>query len=140
MNVLDKKDENIQHFNNSLKQKAILQYIKEPTRVTATISTCIDLCYTNTNMLAKAMVCNVSISDHELILDTCKTGPTIRERSTFYGRSYRNFDKDSFRKKLFDHKWNDLQNVDNTELKGVYFPQIVVDMPLWDYILIIDFF
>ena len=58
-------------------------------------------------MLAKAMVCY-----HELILDTCKTGPTIRERSTFYGQSYRNFDKDSFRKKLSDHKWNDLQNVD----------------------------
>ena len=46
MNVLDKKDKNMHIFNNSLKQKGLLQYIREPTRVTTT-STCIDLCYMN---------------------------------------------------------------------------------------------
>ena len=65
MNVIDKNDKNIQLFINSLKQKGMLQYIKEPTFITSMTSTCIDLCFTNTNMLAKATARNVTISDHE---------------------------------------------------------------------------
>ena len=126
MNILEKKDKNIHYFINSLKQKGLLQYIKEPTRVTPTTSTCIDLCFSNSNMLAKAKVCNASISDHDLILITRKKGPTVREKCTFYGRSYRGFDKETFVKRLSDHNWNELHEFESAEFKWAYFHQVVI--------------
>ena len=125
INFFDKKDKSIQMFNNSLKQKGFLQYIKEPTRITATTSTCIDLCYTNSNIVARAMVCNVSLSDHELILITRKKGPTIRERDAFFGRSYRNFDIENFKRLLSDHDWNELNNMNSPDLKWAYFHSVI---------------
>ena len=128
MNVLDKKDKNIQFFINSMKQKGMLQYIKEPTRITSWTSTCIDLCFSNTNMLAKATVCNVAISDHELILVTRKKGPTVKERCTFYGRSYRNFNKDLFNQRLADQDWDIIQNFQDIDMKWEHFHQAIINI------------
>ena len=54
----------------------LLQLIKKNTRITNTTATCIDLCYTNSNIVAKAKVWDVTLSDHELILITRKKGST----------------------------------------------------------------
>ena len=35
----------------------------------------------------KAKVCDISLSDHELILVTRQKGPNIKEECKFYGRS-----------------------------------------------------
>ena len=68
------------------------------------------------------MVCEVAISDHELILNTRIKGPIIRERCTFYGRSYRNFDNNVCREKKAGHNWNDMPYLENAELKMGVFP------------------
>ena len=128
MNVLDKKEKDTHFFINSLKQKGLLQYIKESTRITTTSSTCIDLCFSNTNMLAKASVCDVAISDHELILVTRKKGPTVKERCTFYGRSYRNFDRVRFANMMSVHNWDNLHILENVDMKWAYFHKVIIDI------------
>ena len=128
MNVLDKGNKDIQCFVNSLKQKGLLQYIKEHTRISSTTSTCIDLCFSNTNMLAKAIVCDVAISDHELILVTRKKGPTVKVKCAFYGRSYRNFDKTQFKNKLSEYNWDNLQDINNVDRKWAYLHKTISDI------------
>ena len=108
MNVLNKKDKETTKFDITLKQKGILQVIKNPTRITATAATCIDLCYTNSNIVAKAKVRDVSLSDHELILVSRKKGPVVKEKCDFYGRSYKHFDREAFNRMLLDHDWEPL--------------------------------
>ena len=125
INIFDKKDKKNQNFNSSLKQIGLLQQINDPTRITSKTATCIDLCYTNSNIVAKARVCNVSLSDHEMILVTRKKGPNIKVRGAFMGRSYRNFDKDLFRARLNDHNWEHLHDIVSPERKWAYFHQIV---------------
>ena len=51
-------------------------------------ATCIDLCFTNSNIVAGAKVCDVSLSDHELILVTLKKESNIKAKGTFWGQGY----------------------------------------------------
>ena len=76
LNVLNGNDKDVKSSETPLKQKGLLQLIKKNTRITNTTATCIDLCYTNSNIVAKAKVWDVSLSDHELILITRKKGST----------------------------------------------------------------
>ena len=61
MNIFDKEEKKNQNFNSSLKQLGLIQQINNPTRITSKTATCMDLCYTNFNIIAKASVCDVSL-------------------------------------------------------------------------------
>ena len=52
IDILDKKNEIIQNVVTVIKQKGLLQQIKDPTLITKLTATCIDLCFTNSNIVA----------------------------------------------------------------------------------------
>ena len=76
------------------------QLINEPTRVTDTTSTLIDLIYTNyPDKVVCSGVCHVSISDHSLIFAYRKLsiGVASKRHNTIKYRSFKNFSRDYFR-------------------------------------------
>ena len=88
VDILDKMDKNVKKIVTTLKQKGLLQQIKDPTCITKMTATCIDLCFTNSNIVAGDKVCDVSLSDHELILVTLKKESNIKAKGTFWGQGY----------------------------------------------------
>ena len=88
MNVLDKKDKNVQSFNNSLRQKGFLQLIKEPTRITALTATCIDLCYMEYAGLEISVNSRIASSFSRQIANV-NAGPVLALESMAPKRSFR---------------------------------------------------
>ena len=73
------------------------QLINEPTRVTDTTSTLIDLIYTNySDKVVCSGVCHISISDHSLIFAYRKLsiGVASKRHNTIEYRSFKNFSRD----------------------------------------------
>ncbi|XP_068742189.1 uncharacterized protein [Montipora capricornis] len=89
------------------------QLINEPTRVTDTTSTLIDLIYTNyPDKVVCSGVCHVSISDHSLIFAYRKLsiGVASKRHNTIKYRSFKNFNRDYFRSDIASQNWDALDN------------------------------
>ena len=56
----------------TLKQFGFAQHIKDPTRYSINKNSCLDLICSNSDNIADAIVCDVNISDHELVFLTRK--------------------------------------------------------------------
>ena len=85
------------------------QLINEPTRVTDTTSTLIDLIYTNyPDKVVCSGVCHVSISDHSLIFAYRKLsiGAVSKRHNVINYRSFKNFNRDQFRSDIASQNWN----------------------------------
>jgi len=97
--------------NNKLKLMSIAdiyglqQLISEPTRITPTSSTLIDLIYTNcADKITCSGVCHVVISDHsKLALKGMSNG-----NNTVTYRNFRNFDRQSFRNDISSQPWENV--------------------------------
>ena len=89
------------------------QLINEPTRVTDTTSTLINLIYTNyPDKVVCSGVCHVSISDHSLIFAYRKLsiGVASKRHNTIKYRSFKNFSRDYFRSDIASENWDALDN------------------------------
>ena len=90
------------------------QLINEPTRVTDTASTLIDLIYTNyPDKVVCSGVCHVSISDHRFIFVYRKLsiGAYSKRHNTInYKNSVTNFNRDHFRSEIASQNWDVLVN------------------------------
>ena len=99
--------------SNRQKVKEILdiyeieQLINEPTRITATSSTLIDLCLTNmpTNTF-KSGVIHLSISDHSLTYTIRKAHYTPQGPRIINTRSMKNFNREAFLNELEQKEWD----------------------------------
>ena len=85
------------------------QLITQPTRMT----NCIDLIFTNCNEIANSGVLDIDISDHDLVFVTKKKATITREQIDFYGRSYKNYDKNDFQLHLINHNWETFWGFDD---------------------------
>ena len=72
IDYLDKNSENTRKLKSCIKQFGIDQLINKPTRYSTLRDSCLDLICTNTDHIANSCVCNVNISDHEMVLVTKK--------------------------------------------------------------------
>ena len=72
---------------STLKQLGLRQIIKEPTRYSRDKDSCLDLFVTNSDIIASSGVCNVNISDHQMILLTRKKAKFLKLKCDFNGRS-----------------------------------------------------
>ena len=73
-NMHDESNHNSSTLTNILDIYGLSQLISEPTRITPTSSTLIDLCITNLpEKISKAGVVHLGISDHSLVFMTLKT-------------------------------------------------------------------
>ena len=89
------------------------QLINEPTRVTDTTSTLIDLIYTNyPDKVVCSGICHVSISDHSVIFAYRKLsiGVASKRHNTIKYSSFKNFNRDYFRSDIASQNWDALDN------------------------------
>ena len=84
------------------------QLIIEPTRITESSSTLIDLIYTNyIDRVACSGVCHIGISDHSLVYVYRKLSlaSSSKGHSTFSYRNFQNFNRESFRNDIAQQDW-----------------------------------
>ena len=72
LDIFDKNIKLAKELVNTLKQLGLRQLIKEPTRFSHNKNSCLDLFFTNSDIIACSGVGNLNISDHQLILLTRK--------------------------------------------------------------------
>ena len=65
LDKLDKNNHLAKEAVNTMKQLVLRQLIKELTRYSQNKDSCLDLSFTNSDIIAKSGVCNVNISDHQ---------------------------------------------------------------------------
>ncbi|XP_073245687.1 uncharacterized protein [Porites lutea] len=90
------------------------QLITEPTRITESSSTLIDLIYTNyTDRVVCSGVSHIGISDHSLIYVYRKLSLTFPSKghSTISYRNFQNFNRESFRNDIAQQDWSYLEDV-----------------------------
>ena len=113
VDILDKQNNAAKDLVNIMKQIGLRQLIKKATRYSHTKNSCIDLFFTNSDIIAKSGVCNVNISDHQMILLTRKKIKFHKQKCNFTGRSYRNYNKDIFQERIKQSDWTFLDdNID----------------------------
>ena len=96
-----------------VKANGLKQIIDTTTRITSKTKSLLDLILTNSLYVRSAGTLDHYISDHQPIFVTKKKGRDSRPRVEFEGRSYRNFNKDSFRDKLMEIDWADYYQKEN---------------------------
>ena len=72
------------------------QYIKNPTRVTNTVQSTIDLVFSNMAMIAESRVMKTMIADHFPIYIVKKKDRNDKSFTHSYGRSYKNYNTEVF--------------------------------------------
>ena len=90
---------------NTMKQVGLRHLIKEPTRYSHNKNSCLDLFFTNSNIIAKSDVCNLNISDHQMTILTRKKIKLLKEKCNFLERSYRNYNKELFQNEIKQLDW-----------------------------------
>ena len=85
------------------------QLIKEPTRVTESSSTLIDLIFTNhADKVSCSGVSHIGISDHSLVYVYRKLSSDLSSKGHSYisYRNFRNFNRDNFRNEISHQDWS----------------------------------
>ena len=100
------------------KQLGLRQLISETIR-----DSCLDLFYTNSDIIAKAGVSDVNISDHQMIILTRKKAKVIKQKCEFTGRSYRNYNKDNFQDRIKNTNWEFLENEPDVNIQWQLFEE-----------------
>ena len=112
-NMASMSDSNSHLLSDITDPYGLHQLINEPTRVTDTTSTLIDLIYTNyPEKVASSGVCHVSISDHSLIFAYRKLsiGVASKRHNTIKYWSFKNFSRDYFRSDIASENWDASDN------------------------------
>ena len=103
-------------FKTTMVQLGFTQLIKETTRYGQNKNSILDVIYTNSAFISRAGVCNVNISDHQMIYCTRKKIHNKRQSVNFKGRSYRNFDERQFITNFLNLDWDDFDNEDDPDI------------------------
>ena len=123
IDILDKNNRFVKILLNMAKQLGLRQLITEPTRYSPVKDSCLDLFFTNSDIIAKAGVSNVNISDHQMIMLTRKKAKLVKQKCEFYGRSYRNYNKDIFQERIRDANWEFLEHERDVNTQWKMFEQ-----------------
>ena len=122
VDFLEKSDKDTKNVNRLIHDYGLTKLINTPTRYGNTKNSGIDQIITNSNHILEAGVADINISDHQLIFFIKKKLKDIPIKSSFYGRSYRDYDIHKFHENLDNQNWNLFEITDNPDL-------------LWDYML-----
>ena len=96
------------------RQMSLSQIIKNTTRYSVKNST-IDLIFTNCQKILSSGTLNLGVSDHEGIYVTRKHVIAKKEKMEFFGRSYKNYNKDDFCEYLLNIDWNPVIELNEPE-------------------------
>ena len=110
IDLMDSRNNIGKDLVNTMKQLGLRQLIKNPTRYSQNKNSCLDLFFTNSDIIANSGVCNLNISDHQMILLTRKKIKLHKQKCDFIGRSYRNYNKETFQDRIIQSDWTFLDN------------------------------
>ena len=123
LNYLDVNSINVNSLKSNMEVVGLPQVIDQATRYSALNKpTLIDHLYTKSTTISHSGTFSLNISDHELIFIIRKKHKILKEKATFKGRSYRNYDKVQFQMKLRDNDWEE-------------FYGLIDENEAWDYML-----
>ena len=126
LNYLDVNSINVNSLKSNMEVLGLSQIIDQPTRYSAlNPPTLIDHLYTNSTTISNSGTFSLNISDHELIFITRKKCKIRKEKATFKGRSYRNYDKAQFQAKLRDNDWDEFYDLNDVDEAWDYMLDIV---------------
>ena len=112
---LPKKDK--QELLNFSRTFDLSQLIKEPTRITDTSRTLIDLIFVNNeHRIVKSGVVPVPLSDHHLVFCIIKAGVLNKAKPRLIEyRSYKNFDENEFNNDIRNVPWHVVDNENDVD-------------------------
>jgi hypothetical protein len=124
-----KRNALMQQLLNFTRSPDFTQLIKEPTRVTETTKSMIDLIFVNNeHRFTDSGVVNLSISDHSLVYCVLKVGkPKATHRTNEY-RSYKNYDRNAFLKDLKSIPWNLVNNCEDVDASVLTWNKLFLDV------------
>ena len=122
VDYLNKSAANFRRLDFFVKLNGLTQLITNTTRNTDKSKTLIDLILTNAKYIEKAGALNHFISDHQPIFTIYKKQRDSRPEVDFRGRSYRNYERATFKDKLLECNWDEFYQIKD--------PNVA-----WDFIL-----
>ena len=109
-NMASMSDTNSRLLSDITDLYGLHQLINEPTRVTDTTSTLIDLNTNHPDKVVCSGVCHVSISDHSIVFAYRTIGAVSKRHNTINYRSFKNFNRDHFCSDIASQNWDVLDN------------------------------
>ena len=110
INLQETHETNGKRLINFFKLHGMQQYINNVTRYSQTRHSIIDLIFSNSKYISKSGVLHINLSDHEMIFITKKKCKSAKRQCTFSGRSYRDYNKNTFQQAIQHLVWNDFYN------------------------------
>ena len=123
INYLDKKSESYKNLHRFELLSNLKQHIRQPTRK----GHCLDLIYSNCEIISNSGVLDVMLSDHDMIFATRKKDKTTYNHVTFRGRSYRNYVKEDLRHHLTNTDWDNYYTLNNPNDCWSFIVDIIVN-------------
>ena len=111
VDYLNKSAANFKKLDFFIKSNGLAQLITTTTRNTDKSKSLIDLILTNAKYIEEAGALNHNISDHQPIFAIKKKQRDRRPEVEFKGRSYRNYDRVTFRDRLLESGWEDFYQI-----------------------------
>ena len=116
INFKNKSSPNYRKLHFLIQSNGMTQYINTTTRNTDKSKSLIDLAITNSKFVSKSGTLDYFMSDHQPIYIVHKKGRDVRQSVKFEGRSYRSYDREAFKKLLYEDidwaKFYDLKDPD----------------------------
>ena len=110
IDFLEKNNPNYKKLIDFIKPLGLRQLIKNTTRPSLDRESCIDLIITNSDSIEMAGVLNVNLSDHLLVHCSRRQIKLPKIKCSFTGRSYRNYNREVFKKNVQDSNWEKFDN------------------------------
>ena len=110
IDMLDKKNISTKKITELIKSFGLRQLIRSPTRYSKEKNSLLDIIFTNSDFISISGVCDINLSDHQLIVTTQKKAKVKKQKCTFTGRSYRNYNKQDFQTKVLNADWSAYNN------------------------------
>ena len=135
IDMLDKKNISTKNLVELIKPFGLRQLIKTPTRYSKDKNSLLDVIFTNSDFISRCGVSDVNLSDHQLVLTTRKKIKIKKNKCTFTGRSYRNYNKNDFQNDIINADWASFDN-DHTvtgkwkEMLGIILKSIDIMCPV----------
>ena len=115
-----------QELKNWETSQGLKQYISDITRFSDSPST-IDLIFSNSDDISHSGVLHLNISDHEATYFVRKKITPKFKRVTSKGRSYLNYDRDKFVKKLLASDWSGFDKLTDPNEAWQYMLEIIIN-------------
>ena len=128
IDIKDPDTPNALLLSENLLHLGLMQKITSPTQHSKNNqSSLIDHIYTDSKSILESCNVTLNISDHDLIYIIRKKKKAPSTKTTFLGRSYRNYDRDAFQESLVNMDWERFYLTDEVEQAWSYLEDVIRD-------------